>query len=755
MTEPTPVELAKIAEDSALAAVVVDENSSVRSSANNNSICEVLNASDEFAPSCAEFCGRAVEFAGDDRGSYRCFAGLDCVAVRMRTSKPSVAIVGRAFTSAENYRRATERAISGDWSKFPPTKIFDNVLLTSSEKNIEDAALKIQALGVAEDRPFEPSPVETPAESETIEIPVEEGGAAVETPFAATAEAREPVDEENPPEIGSDQIESGKTPPTESEATAPIPRPVEEMPDTAESDQKSAIEQMLREFNEKPPEIVAVSGPPTADAEEFAAWRSFFGSLASLKYRDACDSILEFLQRRYGLASLGWLELRERGFEVISATGTLEKQQFKVHFQSDDRRLFRAIEAEAPLRLRERTRSGGDTERKTVALYPIAVGDEVQNALVVADAVEDEYLMQHLSRFCHSVASEIEVLRLREEVKRRSWLAKAVERFNSGLKDLDTDEFWPKLIQISAELMNSERSSLLLFDEKTDIISVRAAIGATAESIESKVEGIGERVARGVLTEGKPVVIGDVGKIGIGAAPLDWKYKTGSFISYPFVIGNRRIGVLNFADKADGTAYNEFDLEILEAIAPQVAVVIDRAALKSKAGEFEQLSVTDPLTGLLNRRYLEERLAEEIKRSNRYGYPMCFLMVDVDDFGKFNKDFGVLVGDRVLREAVDAMKGTLRGADIAARYGGEEFCVLLPQTTLAEARMIAERIRHSVESIEFPQRKITISVGISTFVYGISSAEEIIRAADEAMRQAKAKGKNNVQVHESSEAAAE
>src|SRR5207237_3846676 len=100
----------------------------------------------------------------------------------------------------------------------------------------------------------------------------------------------------------------------------------------------------------------------------------------------------------------------------------------------------------------------------------------------------------------------------------------------------------------------------------------------------------------------------------IAPAPPEWNYKTNSFISYPITIGERKIGVLNVTDKTDGSAYNESDLQVLNAIAPQLAVTLDRITLQRKASEFEQLSITDPLTGLLNRRYLEERLAEEVKR---------------------------------------------------------------------------------------------------------------------------------------------
>ena len=113
-------------------------------------------------------------------------------------------------------------------------------------------------------------------------------------------------------------------------------------------------------------------------------------------------------------------------------------------------------------------------------------------------------------------------------------------------------------------------------------------------------------------------------------APSEWKYKTSSFISYPITIGDRKIAVLNFTDKAGGDTFSERDLVLLQAIAPQIAVAIDRTALKDKAGEFEQLSVTDALTGLSNRRYIEKRLAEEIDRSKRHRFPMSLIMLDVD-----------------------------------------------------------------------------------------------------------------------------
>ncbi len=94
------------------------------------------------------------------------------------------------------------------------------------------------------------------------------------------------------------------------------------------------------------------------------------------------------------------------------------------------------------------------------------------------------------------------------------------------------------------------------------------------------------------------------------------------------------------------------------------------------------------------------------------------------------------------------MKNSLRGADVAARYGGEEFSILLPQTALTEAKAIAERLREEVATAEFPNRKITISIGVATFSPNIKTAEELISAADKALYEAKHKGRNNVQIYQ-------
>jgi diguanylate cyclase (GGDEF)-like protein len=203
-------------------------------------------------------------------------------------------------------------------------------------------------------------------------------------------------------------------------------------------------------------------------------------------------------------------------------------------------------------------------------------------------------------------------------------------------------------------------------------------------------------------------------------------------------------------DKSGGRTFDEVDLSLLEIIGPQVALALERAEWQERATEFQLMSITDPLTALPNRRYLEERLMEELNRSRRYDFPMSFLMIDIDDFKAYNDKNGHQAGDLALQITAHCLKAALRSADVASRYGGEEFCILLPQTALAEAGAIADRIRLRVSATHFPHGKtqplgrVTVSIGVSTFSEMVNTSENIIAAADRALYQAKNMGKDRV-----------
>jgi diguanylate cyclase (GGDEF)-like protein len=347
-----------------------------------------------------------------------------------------------------------------------------------------------------------------------------------------------------------------------------------------------------------------------------------------------------------------------------------------------------------------------------------------------------------------------EVNRLRDELAYRSRLTDALQHFLERITSSDPERTYVAVLSNSRDLLQAERASIQIFDESTSELVIKAAVGMTTEISTLSPTRLGEGIAGRVLGQERPLLVADVEGSGLEPAPASRGYKTKSFLCYPIVINGRKVGVLNLTDKTGGGAYDSVDLSLLEIISPQVAVALERAEWQEKANQFQLISITDPLTGLPNRRYLEERLNEELKRSRRYEYPMSFLMIDIDDFKLYNDLNGHPAGDAALQITANCLKAALRSADIASRYGGEEFCILLPQTSLVEAGVIAERIRERVASETFPYGRsqplgaLTISIGVSTFSGSTDTPQKVIGAADRALYRAKSLGKNRIEFYQ-------
>lgn len=193
----------------------------------------------------------------------------------------------------------------------------------------------------------------------------------------------------------------------------------------------------------------------------------------------------------------------------------------------------------------------------------------------------------------------------------------------------------------------------------------------------------------------------------------------------------------------------EEEILYITELTKQSAITIERANTYS---EILQNATMDALTGLNNRRQFEIRLGEQYSIANRQNTPLCAIMTDIDFFKKFNDTYGHAVGDTVLRTTANVIKSELREYDIPSRYGGEEFCILLPQTNIEEAKVVAERLRSAVENekIELSENEIihvTISVGLAELDVK-DMAEDLYMKADSALYKAKENGRNRVVVYE-------
>ena len=190
-------------------------------------------------------------------------------------------------------------------------------------------------------------------------------------------------------------------------------------------------------------------------------------------------------------------------------------------------------------------------------------------------------------------------------------------------------------------------------------------------------------------------------------------------------------------------------LALVTALAGAVAA-LGGGRLARVFARMERMAARDALTGLANRRRLREAGEEEIRRGRRFGHPIAALMLDLDHFKQVNDRHGHGAGDDVLREVGRRIQSTVREIDISARYGGEEFAVLLPETTVETAREAAERIRRAVMDAPIDTRKgplsVTLSAGVAAFDAGDGDLGTLLEAADGALYEAKAAGRNRVAV---------
>ncbi len=219
-----------------------------------------------------------------------------------------------------------------------------------------------------------------------------------------------------------------------------------------------------------------------------------------------------------------------------------------------------------------------------------------------------------------------------------------------------------------------------------------------------------------------------------------------SILCFPLELRGERIGVMELINKANG-GFDQDDEKLIRLLIHPITVAVRTIHIFESA---ERLMVTDDLTKVFNYRYLMEFLESEIKRCLRYKKTVSLLFIDVDGFKRINDTFGHLVGSRALSELAQVFRKIVRETDIVGRYGGDEFVVILPETSLGGAMIIAERIRKMVEDYEFVAQnktvRLTISLGVANCPRHTLTAEGLIKKADAAMYRAKEISRNSIKV---------
>ena len=310
---------------------------------------------------------------------------------------------------------------------------------------------------------------------------------------------------------------------------------------------------------------------------------------------------------------------------------------------------------------------------------------------------------------------------------------------------LDLNEVLERITRVVPAKLQVPKFSIMLLNAE-GLLEVLKAWPANVGS-EGLTFSVGEGICGHAAATRKGVYVPDLEKDQLfrvrGGAGAKGR---GSLLSVPMVHGGELLGVLNFErpDKAD---FSADEIEFFTAVADQAALAVQNARLHEQT---VALSVTDPLTGIPNRRHLFQQLDAEITRSGRFGAPLSLLMIDIDHFKHLNDTAGHSAGDDVLRAVSAVLKNRVRKVDTVARYGGEEFVVLLPQVARAEALEVAEKLRRGVEEAPLehaksqPGGKVTISVGVASLPADAGDRTKLVDAADAALYASKRGGRNRV-----------
>lgn len=285
--------------------------------------------------------------------------------------------------------------------------------------------------------------------------------------------------------------------------------------------------------------------------------------------------------------------------------------------------------------------------------------------------------------------------------------------------------------------------SIMLLDDRHHELIFSAQHGLPdwdAQHIRFK---LGEGIAGWVAKHAKPAVVADVAEDRRYIAIPGQRAPIRSMCCVPLLSNGRVIGVLTLTHGAKAGVFGESDLVQLNLLATNVSMNIENHRLY-------ELSVSDGLTQLYNRRYFDKRFAEELSYARRFRESVSLCMIDIDLFKSLNDAHGHQTGDLVLSRLAATIKGNLRDYDILARYGGEEFALIAPNTPKRGAVVVADRLRQVVERLTVPRGvedlRVTVSVGVAAFPDDGIEPAAVIAAADQALYSAKEAGRNRVVV---------
>lgn len=386
-----------------------------------------------------------------------------------------------------------------------------------------------------------------------------------------------------------------------------------------------------------------------------------------------------------------------------------------------------------------------------VACFPLITDDGLLGAILCFDSKLTALASSMMELLAGRAIARIVNLQKEEKQYHDKALSdRLLSLKNNFMKAETRDELYRIILETASEIVSASRGSIMLVDNNGKSLRIKSAKGMKTELAKIVSVRIGDGIAGKVAQSGTPILVNDLesdNRISMARRP---RFKTSSLICIPLKLKDKVIGVLNLSDKKNLESFTESDMNLALSFVNLSTLLIDHSLAVERSTALEKLAITDPLTGLYNRRFLTMKLEEELNRSAHQNLTFSVLLLDLDFFKQYNDMCGHLAGDDALKKTAVIMKSSVRDMDTAVRFGGEEFCIILPGTSKKEALPVAERIRQEIAKETFPHCNqmpmgaLTISGGISSFPEDGQNINELIHAADVALYRAKEQGKNRV-----------
>ncbi|MBN1160396.1 MAG: diguanylate cyclase [Dehalococcoidales bacterium] len=381
---------------------------------------------------------------------------------------------------------------------------------------------------------------------------------------------------------------------------------------------------------------------------------------------------------------------------------------------------------------------------RNIAMFvPLISRDRLIAVLVLGEKLSGRFSLEDitiLENVTASVAVSMEKEYLREQVKEREEELSVINNSSVILSSsLDIQEIFGSFIEELKEVLDICWATIVLIEENEFICVALSSPEASAYQIGDRIpiEGTG---TAWVVAQKKPFIETDLAEEKcFTTSKFFYEHGLRSTAYLPLIAKGKIIGSFILASKTPN-AFSRRHIKLLEQLASQIATPLENTQLyalaKKKAG-------VDELTGLYNRRSLEEVIDSEISRHSRYGGNFALAILDLDSFKIYNDTYGHLAGDNLLQIVGRNIKGAVRNADYAFRYGGDEFAVLLPQTSIDAALSVLERVREKiVDGVDTQKISITSSIGLASWPDDGISHTDIIASADVSLYRAKRNGGN-------------